>query len=640
MNQKEEDSFQPRNWQALMAQLVSEDWRERQEAVEQLSSMNNLELARGVLEIVRRSHADLNALSAGLQVLERVGRPLTNEIAALMNEPDRDLRIYIPLLLGELGDPQAIPALMGLLEDEGENENVCFNAIEALGKLRSVEAMDVLMNILGDSSPYLRYAAVIALGQIGRSEPASQIMDLLEDPYLGEPAVTALGMIGDAQAVGRIVQWMKAGSAHDAITAVSAIAEAGRRAESAVRSVLLEVVDLDSQRILINFIEAAPHLDSSGVADDARPASVTDAWWGDLALVLGWLVESEKPIEPPLLRALSVLMLYPAARPAAEAALRSAGEQARGPLCDVLMEKIRGEMGRTQPDDLYMAARLLAEMGAAEATPVFLEMLDSDLETLAVLAAEGLGKIGTPQAVDALFGQLGAASAQVRRAAAAALAAQTSLTGPVRERIDGLMASADANERESALRLAAAYDPAGNAEWITAAFSDPAANVRQAALDLLPILDHLRAVTILTAALEDEDAGVRTAAARAAAELPADQALPLLNRAVGDANMWVRMHALRGLGKHALPESAEVLSGAVMDPAVPVRIAAVEALEELALRAEGVLAEGRLVEALQGRIEDEQEDAAVRRAAQSVLNRIRQEGTGGFGAIEGSGGMT
>ena len=59
-------------------------------------------------------------------------------------EPSPLLRHELAYVLGQLQDPTAIPALTGILDDEGEDAMVRHEAAEALGAIGLEESLDIL----------------------------------------------------------------------------------------------------------------------------------------------------------------------------------------------------------------------------------------------------------------------------------------------------------------------------------------------------------------------------------------------------------------------------------------------------------------------------------------------------------------
>jgi HEAT repeat protein len=621
------DNRRAENWRSQLAQLVSGDWRARNEAVEELSQDSDLSLARAVLEIVRNSHSDLNVLSGALQVLQRFGRSITEDLIHLLDETSGELRIYIPLMLGSLEDERAVPALIGIAESENENENARFNAIEALGNLRAEAAAEPLLKILNSDSRYLRYAAALALGEIGWPEASADLIRMVEDPYLAEPAVTALGMIGSVQAVPAILAWTETGTQHDLMTAVSAVVAIGRRDEARVRQILSSRDTGKLRRMLYEMIRAASAYRNSGqIVDQETMKNETDPWWGDAALFTSWLVGDDYNDNAEALEVLTEMLVFPAAVPVVEQTLRVAGRRSSGPLSAALQRMVAQELHISQPDAAYAAARLLANTGGPDAVPLFVDLLSSGDEMLAVMAASGLGKAGIPEAVNVLFNHLGNPSSEVRRAVVNALASREDRMEIALRAIESLTAE-EANRREAAVSLLAATGVDGYGDYLFAALSDPAAQVRQAALEALPNTGDERTPDALRRALHDADEGIRASAVRASSNLPSKQALALLGLAAHDDAMWVRRLAASGLGLHCMADGLPSLSYLLRDSQVPVRAAAVQALA-VCIRRWGTDQDSGIEEAvalLKQKFSDEKEDEEVRMAAHTAIMQVMAE---------------
>jgi len=103
--------------------------------------------------------------------------------------------------LGNIGDAQAIPRLLKLLEDS--DSDVRRSAAEALGKIGDAQAIPGLLKLLEDSDSDVRRSAADALGNIGDAQAIPRLLKLLEDSdsYVRSRVADALGNIGDAQAI-------------------------------------------------------------------------------------------------------------------------------------------------------------------------------------------------------------------------------------------------------------------------------------------------------------------------------------------------------------------------------------------------------------------------------------------------------
>jgi HEAT repeat protein len=97
--------------------------------------------------------------------------------------------------LGELGDPQAVPALMEAIKVE--DGGVRHAAAKALGKI-GAPAISALIQALQDENRRVRWAAAEALGQIGDPQATPALIQALrdEDVEVRQAAAWALEKIG------------------------------------------------------------------------------------------------------------------------------------------------------------------------------------------------------------------------------------------------------------------------------------------------------------------------------------------------------------------------------------------------------------------------------------------------------------
>ena len=110
-------------------------------------------------------------------------------------------RYYAAVLLGELKDPRAIPALISLLEEPEVN----FGAVGALEEIGGQQAVTALIKRLSDHDPSIRVLAIRALTHLHSKEAIPAIYRLLNDEdhshvddlvSVGEAAKEALMQLG------------------------------------------------------------------------------------------------------------------------------------------------------------------------------------------------------------------------------------------------------------------------------------------------------------------------------------------------------------------------------------------------------------------------------------------------------------
>lgn len=88
------------------------------------------------------------------------------EVVAAIKDADGEVRSWAALVLGEIGDPKAVPALLAAAADAKETHSVRCNAIWALGRIRAAAAAEPLRKLLADDNGSVRTAAAIALFRV------------------------------------------------------------------------------------------------------------------------------------------------------------------------------------------------------------------------------------------------------------------------------------------------------------------------------------------------------------------------------------------------------------------------------------------------------------------------------------------
>jgi HEAT repeat protein len=114
----------------------------------------------------------------------------------LLGSTDPAVQWHAAEALGSCGEPAVLPLIEAL---ESRLVPVRLGAVEALGIIRDVRAVNPLIAVSDrDDSLEVRWAAVLALGEIGSPDAIPYLVPLLRDPnrYLRYGAATALGRLG------------------------------------------------------------------------------------------------------------------------------------------------------------------------------------------------------------------------------------------------------------------------------------------------------------------------------------------------------------------------------------------------------------------------------------------------------------
>jgi HEAT repeat protein len=85
------------------------------------------------------------------------------EVVAALGDPDAGVRSWAGLVLGEIGDPATVPALMAVAGDATKEAGLRCNAVGSLGRMKAAAATDQVRKLLADESEAVRVQAAVAL---------------------------------------------------------------------------------------------------------------------------------------------------------------------------------------------------------------------------------------------------------------------------------------------------------------------------------------------------------------------------------------------------------------------------------------------------------------------------------------------
>ncbi len=536
----------------LAGALGDDSWRVRRVVSSGLARRRADDALDVLLAAVRDRHRDPAALNAAISALVESERDAVAPLLELVSSPDADVRTYVALALGQIGDPRAVPALTAALEDA--DANVRFHAAEALGRIGDRRATGPLVDAATSGDFSLAFAALDALALIGDPAAAPRLVPLLDDPLLQDAIVGALGRLGGDEHVAPLAALLDSPGTEvmvvvDALAALHARRERGSGDGGRVADVVRSAAGTGAVRRLVEAMDGATEQEADG-----------------LALVIGWL--DGDGVEQGLAR----LLENPGARRTASDALARRGNAAVAPL----LAALDGADDETRK----AVAATLGRIGSATAGPALAMELDGPAE-VAVVAAGALGTIGDRQAFEPLLAMLDRPEASVRQAAVGAI---SSLGHPeMPARVGALLGHPSPRVRESAARIAGYFGYPECLDPMLQLRHDEDEGVRRCVLGQLVLFDDPRARAALDEALAEGSAAERAAVVRALAHADLDWALPRLLAASRDPDTWVRYYAARSAGHlDAAGAVPALLALAAGDLVPPVRIAAVEALGEMA----------------------------------------------------------
>jgi HEAT repeat protein/beta-lactamase regulating signal transducer with metallopeptidase domain len=239
------------------------------------------------------------------------------------------------------------------------------------------------------------------------------------------------------------------------------------------------------------------------------------------------------------------------------------GESLEGAAAGADLEfAVAGKESETAHDTLGLAALIAA-------------LRDSDAGVRRA-AAQSLGNIESPRAVDGLIGVLRDSDVEVRRAAVWAL-------GEIEDprAVDALvpmLKDPDPEVRKSAAWALGNIEDPRAADGLAGALSDESVEVRKTAAWALGELELTAAPAGLIEAMRDSDPEVRKSAVWSVGQMGDARAVPALRDMLADASAEVRSSAIEALGEIRNADALQALIDAMKSNDPEIRRAAAEAL--------------------------------------------------------------
>ncbi len=195
----------------LIHQLSDSDADARRLAAEELGDMKETESVKALVErlSVEKNLGTLEAISDALvnigqeesvksllhllssedtkvrntvcEILAKIGKQALDLIITELKNDSRDVRKFAADILGAIGDPKAIEALIESIDDGSVNTSCA--AIESLGSIGDIKAIPTLLEVVKGSNADNTYYAIIALSQIKDPSPTKILRPLLTSKH-------------------------------------------------------------------------------------------------------------------------------------------------------------------------------------------------------------------------------------------------------------------------------------------------------------------------------------------------------------------------------------------------------------------------------------------------------------------------
>jgi HEAT repeat protein len=402
-------------------------------------------------------------------------------------------------LLRLVQDGDETPGMATIDDSFDEDGEVRRKAILSLKGNSTPIAMLRLMRALDDEEVAVRLAAVATLGTIHNNEAVNALIRAMQENHapVASAAVDQLAALG-SRAVPLLVPLLTAGDVNLRITVIDLLGRIGDSTVIPHLMPLLAVTDQAANGELVKDAAArtlrrmtapqkAVHQPSSALTA-ATALSTQDQTNHQRRDILGELLNALRQAEW-------------GDRENAAKALREYAKTLHGTRQPEVIQRLGAVINDTDWVVRWAAAEALAWIGAAEAVPLILNLLQDRYWMVRISAIRALLEMGDPTAVQPI----------------------------------------------SYLLL------------------DSHTTVREAAAEALGILGDPSGIPALTAALADQESLVRLAAATALGRIPDKTVIPVLLQALKDADCHVRWAAVQALGRNPDVQAVPALIGCLQD---------------------------------------------------------------------------
>ena len=570
--------------------------------------------------------------NAALAALIRQGPYAVSHVVAMLEDPDPDVVMFACQILGQIGAPEAGPPLMRLLQHD--HVNVVQAVIEALGKLQARDAVPRLIEILGEDA-WLQLAATDALGEIGDPLAVPVLVGLVPESFVAEAALEALRKVAAPVAAEKLLDLLGrpdtielrapliralAASLTDRLPLLGRLANRieGDRSETGVWHYLAAVLqgevvgpealvaissgdDRRSERGGGPTVQAAACIALAGDLESLHPWVVR--WAADRDGV-AWLRLLVRRFPRCLTRTSASLLQHPDPR------VRQ-GALEVGTLTADDVSRVVGMLQEETAAIRAAACRALGTLGAVEAIPQLVERLEQSIGPERDAAAAALGRM-PPADLELSLSPFLLPGTDEAVAIRAIRILEHSGCRAFDAEVQQVAQNGSPTLRRAALRVVAQMDGSRAEVILLRALADRDEGIQAEALDLLSHRPGGKTLQTLLALLATNDS-LRYHVIRALGRLGAPEAAGPLETCYTNAPLHEKLEIVAAMGNLGSAGAADFLHKCLEEPQVEIRRLAAQGLADLAGPADATLF-ARLAE---------DPDWAIRNEAARALGRLQ-----------------
>ena len=500
--------------------MGDESWRVRKEAVEcYVHSKPDLDSVEQLLNLLRNED-NAGLRNSAAEAVIRLGSSTASPLMKIVQDQDADVRKFVIDVMGAIGDPIFVPALLQALNDP--EVNVASAAAEQLGALGDTEASESLMNsILERNEVLFRFSALGALGLLAKPVPVPEALIKLADQDILRKAVfECLGNISNESSFRLLLNGFSCHQKNSRTAAVKALYKIYGRSSAVSQATIREALQfLKDNDILTGLLELYDHQD------------------GTLTEALIWISVVTRDVRfiPLLIEAYADERTSTASL----SALKSFGREA--------LHEIISRYSSLDENGRSGLCILIAECGYSVFNDVIKNALHDPSALVRKAAALAVGKLGLTTLIPDLIALIDDSEATIYAAATASLQSLVIVDrSAILAEVAHFCSSKESHHRKVAALLLASL---GEQDQLLMLIKDEDPQVRKAAVSAIGANRVETSGSMLVLALTDEDPDVRIAVADALGNLQDKTTLDVLEHAMNDQDVWAQSAVLKAIAR-------------------------------------------------------------------------------------------
>ena len=571
---------------ALVTALRDDDPGVREASIHALTSIGGEKVASAIAHLLGEESAVLRNI--GIEILELLGPDAFMTLAGLLDHEDDDIVKFAVDIISNTREERSLSILFPLISHR--NPNVRASVAVCLGRLKSPEAVPVLLKALEDTEEWVRFSAIEGLGLVRDGRALEPLIGLIK---------TDSGLIKEA-AIDAVA---KLSSIEDAVAVLATLKPMVRKGRSFSTNGIVELMEkvfspgsdfrpsLEFKKTYFSFLSKAfEDEDRHGKLKALRGLALLRLPAGEGIDRVFCFIEAQNELDEETeaflvdtIVALSGRRLLPELKENLK----------QGSKCLRIIVKALGEMklaaavpvlqhlvARVAKNEMREIVVALESIGSTSSIEVLYQFLESSDGHTRKIAARALSSLAGPSAVSSLFDAVRRESYRdVMEEITDSLALIPA--DSVRKGFIALLEADNEQLREMGARGLGAIGDEEALDVLKKAAKDTSHNVRKAAYKSMARLGIPYAIDEIVKGLNDDNDDVKLSVLKGLGGWSGEKIKSALVHALMDRNIWVRYHSVLLLGELGEHDVEGLIIEKLVKDEAPVKAAAARALERL-----------------------------------------------------------